>query len=375
MKKFIVIFCVILVIILLFFLIFKFITPNIKKLNIDGQNGNNSIQEDDNSNKNQNLGNQNVDNTKINTTEKVVANNLSVSYNGWLNVDGNKLKNEKNEIVQLKGISSHGIEWFSNLITFDNLKTLKEDWKINVFRIAMYTDANGQGYVFSPDTNIESVTKVVDIAVDLDMYVVVDWHILNDNNPLIHKQEAKEFFDLISKKYSNTPNVIYEICNEPNGDTVTWEKDVKPYAEEIIPIIRKNSEKSLIIVGTPDWCKDLESPANNPLNYDNVAYSLHFYSGSHGDSLKYKVDYCLEKNLLVFVSECGMTDASGNGNLYFNEFKNWINYLNSKNISWIYWSLSNKAESSALLLPSYSTESSAFNDYLTESGKLIKTLF
>lgn len=375
MKKFIVIFCVILAIILLCFLIFKFFTPNIKKSNIDGQNGNNSIQEDDNSNKNQNLGNQNVDNTKINTTEKVVVNNLSVSYNGWLNVDGNKLKNEKNEIVQLKGISSHGIEWFSNLITFDNLKTLKEDWKINVFRIAMYTDANGQGYVFSPDTNIESVTKVVDMAVDLDMYVVVDWHILNDNNPLIHKQEAKEFFDLISKKYSNTPNVIYEICNEPNGDTVTWEKDVKPYAEEIIPIIRKNSEKSLIIVGTPDWCKDLESPANNPLNYDNVAYSLHFYSGSHGDSLKYKVEYCLEKNLLVFVSECGMTDASGNGNLYFNEFKNWINYLNSKNISWIYWSLSNKAESSALLLPSYSTESSAFNDYLTESGKLIKTVF
>ncbi|MBR2787386.1 MAG: glycoside hydrolase family 5 protein [Clostridia bacterium] len=325
-------------------------------------------------------------------------NNNSVSYNGWLQTKGSKLENEKGEPVQLRGVSSHGIEWFSNVITFENLQELKNNWNVNVFRIAMYTNPDGYGYIASPEINKNTVYKIVDMAINLDMYVIVDWHILNDNNPQIHKEDAKEFFNELSSKYANVPNLIYEICNEPNGNSVTWNNDVKPYSEEIIPIIRSHSEKALIIVGTPDWCKNLQSPADNPLNFKNIAYSLHFYSGSHGAELQNQINYCMKKNIPVFVSECGLTDASGNGNVYFNEFKEWINYLNINNISWIYWSFSNKNESSAILLNSYipnttteiKSDSSGFssntigdnsneindiNNYLTEAGKFIKNIF
>ncbi len=306
-----------------------------------------------------------------------VTNNYSVSYNGWLHTDGCMLKNEKGEIIQLRGISSHGIEWFDSLVTYENLETLKNDWGVNIFRIAMYTDVANQGYIYNKESNFEKVSKIVDMAIDLDMYVVVDWHILSDNNPQIHKEDAKLFFNEISKKYSSNSNVIYEICNEPNGVGVDWNNDIKPYAEEIIPIIRNNSKKSLIIVGTANWCTRIADAADNPLNFENIMYACHFYSGSHGAELREKIDYCIQKNIPIIVSECGVTNAYGDGETYFDKFNEWINYLDLKNISWIYWSFSNKNESSSLLIPEYiaGDNSYSINDLLSDSGKFIRDIF
>lgn len=292
----------------------------------------------------------------------------SVSYNGWLHTQGSSLLNEKNKIIQLKGLSSHGINWYPDALTYDNLQTLKNDWKINTFRIAMYTAANNSGYIYYSESNFNKVCEIIDWCIDLDIYVIVDWHILEDNNPLDYQDKSKEFFELISKKYSNYPNIIYEICNEPNGNNVTWDKDIKPYAETIIPIIRNNSPKSLIIVGTPDWCKKIDKAADDPLDFKNIVYSCHFYSGSHGEELRNKIDYCINKNIPIFISECGTTDASGDGSLFLDDFSIWINYLNSKNISWIYWSFSEKNESSAIL------KSDINLNNLTASGVFIKNL-
>ncbi len=310
-------------------------------------------------------------------SKKVVETN-SVLYNGNLHTNGANLENEHGEIIQLRGVSSHGIEWFSNVITYDNLKSLKEDWKINVFRVAMYTDSSGSGYIHNPDSNLDKVCKIIDMAIDLDMYVIVDWHILDDNNPQTYQNESKEFFNAISKKYADVPNIIYEICNEPNGNDVTWNDNIKPYAENVIPVIRQNSKKALIIVGTPNWSKQIDEPANNPLNFENIVYACHFYSGSHGKSLQDKISNCISKGIPIFVSECGLTDASGRGTMYIGEFMDWISFLNSHNISWVYWSFSNKNESSAILDPSYiindDSEYIDFNNYLTESGKQIKNI-
>lgn len=304
-----------------------------------------------------------IKNTGYENTPPKISTIHTVSYNGWLHTEGNLIKNEKGEIIQLRGLSSHGIEWYGDLITYDNLKELKENWNINVFRIAMYTDTENSGYVHNSEENKQRVENIVDMAINLDMYVIVDWHILTDKTPLKHEEKALEFFNEISKRYANNPNVIYEICNEPNGISVTWENDIKPYAEKVIPVIRKNSDKSLIIVGTPGWCLDIDIPANSPLNIKNVVYACHFYSGSHGKTLQDKIDNCIEKNIPIFVSECGLTNATGNGETFFNEFQEWINFLNERNISWIYWSFSNKDESSAILLPTYSLESSSTQNY------------
>lgn len=291
----------------------------------------------------------------LSTVQEEVIDKNSIQYTGWLKTQGSQLQNEKGEPIQLRGLSSHGIQWFYDIITYENLQTLKKEWNTNVFRIAMYTDPNSNGYISNSTEIKEKVYNIIEMAIDLDMYVIVDWHILADNNPQIYETQSKEFFNEISNKYNNTPNVIYEICNEPNGYNVTWSNNVKPYAENIIQTIRANSPKSLIIVGTPDWCKDLKNPADDPLNYENIVYACHFYAGSHNESLQSQIDYCLNKNLPVFISECGMTDATGSGIIYEDNFKIWINYINERNLSWLYWSLSNKDEESSILTPDYHT--------------------
>lgn len=291
-------------------------------------------------------------------------NNL-VSHNGSLKIKDNTLVNQYDEKIQLKGVSTHGIQWYGEFANEPNLKTLRDEWNANLFRIAMYTNENG--YIQNKNLK-EKVKEIVDIAIKLDMYVIIDWHILSDNNPNIYKEEAKEFFKEMSALYKNTPNVIFEICNEPNGN-ISWDNDIKPYAEEIINIIRQNSQ-NVIIVGTGTWSQDVDEASLNPINDNNTMYALHFYAGTHKEDLRNKAQEALRK-IPLFVSEWGVSDASGSGGVYLNEAKKWIEFMNENNLSWASWSLSNKNESSALLLLN-----APFNDisdvYLSEAGKFVK---
>ncbi|MBQ3416106.1 MAG: glycoside hydrolase family 5 protein [Clostridia bacterium] len=309
--------------------------------------------------------------------DNIIYNNY-VSDNGWLYVDGTSIKNKRNKNFTLKGVSSHGLQWYSDIITYDNLKNLKESWNINVFRIAMYTSENG--YISNKEEIKNKVIEIANNVIDLDMYAIIDWHILRDNDPNTYKEDSKEFFNEISNLYADKPNVIYEICNEPNGNSISWDKHVKPYAEEIIPIIRQNSPKSLIIVGTPTWCQEVNAAADNRLDFDNILYSCHFYAGTHGEDLRKNVEYALSKGAPIIISEWGTTDMTGNGSIYTDKANEWIDFLNKNNLSWINWSFSNKSEGSAIILPTYTLIneetglSNDFNDYLTDSGKYVKNL-
>ena len=316
-----------------------------------------------------------IDNQNNDTPKKIVKSikkkeikkekNNYPSYNGFLKVSGTKLVNEKDEEFVLKGVSSHGVQWFNELYTKDNIKTLKEDWNTNVFRIAMYTKEGG----YIDDSSVkDKVVSIIDNCIDLDMYVIVDWHILSDNNPTTYTEASKRFFNEISKKYKDNPNVIYEICNEPNGNTSF--DDINKYANEVIPVIRKNSPKSLIIVGTPNWSQDVDRVVK--LGFDNIMYSLHFYSGSHKEELRNKARNALNNNTPIFVSEFGVSDASGSGGIYFDETNKWIEFLKENKISIISWSLTNKNESSAILKENTNIVN---DDNLSSTGKYLKDLF
>ena len=297
--------------------------------------------------------------------KKIMEKNSYPSYNGFLKVDGTRLVNDKGEDFILKGVSTHGIQWFYDLYTKENIMSLKTDWNTNVFRLAMYTKENG----YIDDKSIkDKVISLIDTVIELDMYVIVDWHILSDNNPTMYTNESKEFFNEISSKYKDKPNVIYEICNEPNGGT-TFD-DIKTYANEVIPVIRNNSPKSLIIVGTPTWSQDVDKVEK--LNYDNILYTLHFYSGTHKDDLRNKAKTALNNNIPIIVSEFGVSDASGNNGIYLEETDKWIEFLKQNKISIISWSLCNKNESSAILKEG----TNILNDEnLSSAGTYLKEVF
>lgn len=307
----------------------------------------------------------NANKKETTVTEKKVEKNNYVSYNGNLSLEGNNIVNQYKEKIVLKGISSHGLQWFNYLITDENIKALKS-WNTNVFRLAMYTKEGG----YIDNRNVyDDLIKDIDLVISNDMYVIVDWHILSDNNPNNYKNEAIDFFDKISSKYKNTPNIIYEICNEPNGGT-SW-NDVKSYAEDVIKTIRKNSN-NIIIVGTPTWSQDVDSVINNKIDDNNTMYALHFYSGTHKDDLRNKAKRALDNNVPIFVSEFGVSDASGNGGVYLDEANKWMEFIKNNNLSFVNWSLADKNESSALLNPNNKVVS---DDNLSESGKYIKNIF
>ncbi len=301
----------------------------------------------------------------------------TVSYNGKLRIDGARILNQHDEEVQLTGISTQGIQWFGDIYNQTSIAEIKKEFGINTFRIAMYVRPEDGGFVANRALK-DKVIELVDAAIALDMYAIIDWHVLNEYTPLTYQAEALEFFGEMSEKYGDTPNVIYEICNEPNGNEISWKDHIKPYAEKVVAKIREKAPDALVIVGTPRWSKDLAQVENDPLEGANIAYALHFYAGSENKTLRDKMDHFREKNLALFVSECGGTDDSGTGKLHEDNLKKWIDYLNDRKISWVYWGFSNKDEASAIVTPKYRPgvfdAEKGLADYLSENGQLLKRM-
>ena len=290
---------------------------------------------------------------------------------GALSVKGVDLVDESGKLYQLKGVSTHGIGWFPQYVNQDAFKTFRDDWGANLIRIAMYT-AEGGGYCTDGDK--AELKKLVDSGVDyatkLGMYVIIDWHILSDNNPLTNEDEAVLFFDEMSKKYADYRNVLYEICNEPNGGT-GWD-DIKEYAEKVIPVIRKNSPNAVIIVGTPTWSQDVDKAAADKLDFDNVMYTLHFYAATHKDNLRDKLKEAREDGLPIFISEFSICDASGNGGIDYESANAWFQLIEDYGISYAGWNVSNKDETSALIRSDCEKTSGWTDEELSETGFWLK---
>ena len=273
-----------------------------------------------------------------------------VDDHGWLRVEGRELKDASGQLTALHGMSSHGLAWFPRFVNESALRWLANDWNIDIFRIAMIVDHGYGGYV-DDQSQKELVIRNVDAAVKLGLYVIIDWHILFDGDPNAYRAQSKQFFREMAERYGRTPNVIFEICNEPNGANVTWKNQIKPYAEEIIPVIRAAAPHNLILVGTGNWSQDVQDAAAAPLSFDNVLYVAHFYAGSHKQWLRDRIDAAREKNLPIFISEMGSSNADGDGGPFFDEFATWLEFANSRRLSWINWSVADKQEASAALRP------------------------
>lgn len=288
---------------------------------------------------------------------------------GALQVNGTQLTDENGVAVQLKGISTHGLAWFPAYVNEDCFRQFREEWNVNVMRLAMYTAENG-GYCSGGDQNQlkELIHNGVSYATSLDMYVIIDWHILSDNNPNTNKESAKEFFAEMAEKYAGYNNVLYEICNEPNGGT-SW-SDIKSYAEEVIGVIRSYDEDGIIIVGTPNWSQYVDQAAADPITgYDNIMYALHFYAATHKESLRNTMTAAIDAGLPIFVTEYGICDASGNGAIDENQANQWVSTMNSYDVSYVAWNLSNKGETSAMINSSCNKTSGFTESDLSASGK------
>ncbi len=287
---------------------------------------------------------------------------------GKLHVSGTGLADADGNAVQLRGASTHGLAWYPQYVSKETFQTLRDDWGANTVRLAMYTAEQG-GYCSGGDRASlrATIDRGVQAATELGMYVVIDWHILSDGDPRTHQADAVAFFGEISAKYADCPNVLYEICNEPNG--APWDTAIRPYAQAVLAAIRRNAPDAVVIVGTNTWSQDVDAVVGKRLDDPNVIYALHFYAATHKDDLRRKLTQALDAGLPVFVSECGISEASGQGRVDMQSAEEWRKLLNERGVSFLAWGLSNKAETVSLLRPGCTKVSGWTEDDLTESGR------
>jgi hypothetical protein len=279
------------------------------------------------------------------------GNTGSVAANGQLSVCGTQLCNAQGKAIQLKGMSSHGLQWYGEgvCLTPASLTTLANNFKANVIRLSLYVQE--EGYETNPAKFTQQMNSLIDQATALGMYVIVDWHILTPGDPNYNLKNAKQFFTKIATAHKNQNNLLYEIANEPNG--VSW-ATIKSYANQIIPVIRAIDSKSPIIIGTKGWSSlgvsedsTYQDIVKNPVNFPNIMYAFHFYAASHRDEYLNALDKA--SNVLpIFVTEFGTQTYSGDGANDFPMSDKYMQLMANKKIGWTNWNYSDDERSGAI---------------------------
>ncbi|MFM2326923.1 MAG: hypothetical protein RIR31_1125 [Bacteroidota bacterium] len=268
-----------------------------------------------------------------------------VKQHGRLKVQGTALTDANGQPVALHGMSFGWHNLWPRFYNAAAVKWLSKDWKCTVVRASMGVELNDSGYLKSPVSSAATIKTVVDAAIKAGIYVIIDWHSHN-----INLKEAKIFFTDMATRYAKYPNVIYEIFNEP--DYETW-PEVKAYSEEVIKTIRSIDTSNIILVGSPRWDQDVQLAAADPIKgYNNLMYTMHFYAGTHKQWLRDRCDEVMNKGLPIFISECAGMEASGDGPIDYAEWNKFIIWMNDKGLSWVAWSVSDKAETCSILNPS-----------------------
>ena len=294
-----------------------------------------------------------------------------VSKHGALSVQGNKIVNDFGNPISLAGASFFwsntgwgGEEFY----TSQAVSWLKNDWNCSVVRASMGVEDNG-GYL-GDASNKDKVKVIVDAAIAEGLYVIIDWH---SHHAEDYQAEAIAFFEEMAGLYGEYPNVIYEIYNEPLQ--ISWSSIIKPYSEAVISAIRAIDPDNLIIVGNSTWSQDVDIASNDPITgFENLAYTLHFYAGTHGQYLRDKALTALNNGIALFVTEWGTVNANGDGAVNAGEVDLWMDFLCEHDISHCNWAINDKNEGASALVQGASPNGSWSASDLTASGSLVRSI-
>ncbi len=289
-----------------------------------------------------------------------------VAKHGQLRVQGNRIVDAEGKPVALHGMSLFWSQWIGKYFNPDAVRWLQSDWDCTVVRAAMGVGSGG--YLENPDLEKQRVIAVVDAAIERGIYVIIDWH---DHEAQQHLPQAQKFFAEMAQRYAKYPNVIYETFNEPlQGGT--WSKDIKPYHEAVIKTIRQHDPDNIIVCGTRIWSQRVDEAADDPIKMPNIAYTLHFYAASHKQWLRDTAQKALDKGIAIMVTEFGTTEASGNGPIDREETRKWFDFMDKHHISWANWSVADKNETSAALIPGATATGNWSDAMISPSGLMVR---
>ena len=293
-----------------------------------------------------------------------------VSVHGRLQVTHGHITGQDGKPVSLAGVSYGWSQWeAARFFNAGVVNWLKQDWQADIVRAPLGIHEE-DGYFQHPAENKARVLAAIDAAIAADIYVIVDWH---DHRAQLHTAQAVAFFQEVARRYGTRPNLIYEIYNEPKTGA-TWARDVKPYAEQVIAAIRAIDPDNLIVVGTPNWSQDVEIAAADPVKDPNVAYTLHFYAGTHKQKLRDKAVQAMDLGATLFVTEWGTCEASGDGPIDKESVEAWLQFLREHQISHCNWAIYDKKETAAIVTRSAASQGGWTAADLTPSGRYVREL-
>lgn len=291
-----------------------------------------------------------------------------VARHGQLRVCGAAMCDRNGQRVQLRGISSMWLNWETQPYA-ENLSALlwmRDNWNLQIIRAAMGVEPAG-AYLSNPAKARGQVEQIINNAVTAGVYVIVDWH---DHEAQNHTSQAVSFFRDLAQRYGHLPNVIWEPYNEPLQ--VSWTNVIKPYHQQVVSAIRAVDPDNIIVLGTPTWSQDVDAAAASPLSGTNLMYTLHFYSCTHGASLRSKGDAAIRAGLALFVTEWGASHADGglDGRICESEAQAWIDWMRANSISWTAWKLDVGTDTTNLLSPG-APVTGGWTNYLRGHGPFV----
>jgi endoglucanase len=198
--------------------------------------------------------------------------------------------------VQMRGMSMYcwanagGYSYY----TAGCIEHLYSDWRCHIIRLPYMTNGSIPMTMYN---------AVIQTCIDSGMYVILDWHAGQGNQSAT--AAAGAFFTTMANQWGKYPNILYEPWNEPSS--IQWTGGIKPYMESLIKVIRAIDSKNIIICGNPNWDQEPQLAAADPItDATNIAYSMHFYSGSHPvGSYGPGITTAMSKGCPIFITEYG----------------------------------------------------------------------
>lgn len=159
----------------------------------------------------------------------------------------------------------------------------------------------------TPMSASDYVAKVlkpaIDYATSKDLYVIIDFHQIDDVTKGTSAADATTFWTDIAPRFAAYPNVIYEAFNEPIDTAASW-ATLKPVVQGWIDTIRAAAPNNIIIVPSMLWDQRPGDAASSPPTGTNLMYTAHIYPGNWASDFQAQVATAVAK-APVFVTEWG----------------------------------------------------------------------
>ena len=249
-----------------------------------------------------------------------------------LKVTRNKIINEHDETVLLRGVNRAGLEWSAHDTQIvHSVCEVCDDWNANIVRLPVSQD---RWFGKAPDQDakdysVEAYRKMVDSILEeltkRGKYLLLDLHWSNcgiwGKNIGQHKlpdENSILFWKDAAARYKNHPNIIFGLYNEPHD--VTWdewhyggmveEKGITYHAvgmQELLDAIRSTGALNIAVIGGLDWGYSLEGiPTKHEIqdfNGNGIIYDSHVYPWKELD-WDNKVTIMADK-YPILIGECG----------------------------------------------------------------------